>query len=546
MLDTKKLFAWVVKIGLLAVPILSLVVTRSLFFPFITGRNFIFRIIIEIIFVFWLWLMMSDSQYRPRSSVILYSVVTWTLVLFLATIFSVFPYKSFWSGFERMEGFWGYWHYFIYFLMLTSVFRKERDWVVFFGVSLVVSLTVSFYALLQLLGSFDIHQGDDRIDATMGNATYLAIYLVFHIFLLLWFFLRSQGRSIFLRLILLAAAVFEFFIVYKTATRGAILGLIAGLFIGAVINVVYGRGLARKLALSGLLVIALMVGSFLALKDTSFIRNSDVLTRFASISLSETTTQSRFLIWNMAYQAWKERPILGWGPENFVYIFSKYYDSRMWRQEPWFDRAHNVFLDWLTATGIVGLLTYLSMFAAASFVLWKLFKSKTLSAKLVAVMAGLLVAYFIHNIFVFDNFTSYMIFFAVLGYLHWLYVKSDQDLSGNNLSETVAVPKIARSVITAVVGVIVIFSLYSFNVKPILASKSIINALQMVTYSRDGSRARDLDGGMQALKRGIEYNTFGTPEIREQLALYSEKINDDPATPAEEKKNVTEFALEPR
>ncbi len=546
--DKNKVIAWIVKIGLLIVPVLPLVVTRSLYFPFITGRNFIFRIIIEILFVFWMWLMMSDPRYRPRSSVILYSVVAWISVLFLATIFSVSPYKSFWSGFERMEGFWGYWHYFIYFLMLAGVFRKERDWIVFLTVSLTTSLAVSFYALLQLLGSFDIHQGDDRIDATMGNATYLAIYLVFHIFLLLWFFLKLQGRSIFLRLILLAAALFEFFIVYKTATRGAILGLIAGLFIGTIINAVYGRGLARKLALAGLAVIVFVVVGFIAVKNTAFIKNSDVLTRFASISLSETTTQSRFIIWNMAYQAWKERPILGWGPENFVYIFSKYYDSRMWRQEPWFDRAHNVFLDWLTATGIVGLLAYLSMFVAAGFVLWKLFKSGTLSIKLAAVMVGLLVAYLIHNIFVFDNFTSYMIFFAVLAYLHWLYAGAGGNTamvpSDNNLLEMAAVPKVAKLGITAIVGIMVVFSLYWFNVKPVLASKSIINALQLVTYSRDGSRARDLDGGMQVLKRGIEYNTFGTPEIREQLALYSEKINNDSATSAEEKKDITGFALE--
>ncbi|MDP3764308.1 MAG: O-antigen ligase family protein [bacterium] len=540
----KKYINWIIKLGLLAVPILPLVITKSLYFPFITGRNFIFRIIIEIIFVLWVWLMMVDANYRPRASIILYSVIAWLGVLFLATIFSVSPYKSFWSGFERMEGFWGYWHYFIYFLVLISVFKKERDWVTFFGVSLATSLVVSFYAVAQIFGLADIHQGDDRIDATMGNATYLAIYIVFHIFLLAWLFFKSEGKSIFLRMGLLALILFETFIVYKTATRGAILGLIAGLFIGTIVNAIYSRGLTRKLALGGLGAIIFLVIGFITVKDTSFVKSSDVLTRFASISFSETTTQSRFIIWNMAYQAWQEKPILGWGPENFVYIFSKYYKSELWRQEPWFDRAHNVFLDWLTATGLVGLLSYLGMFASAVLVLWKLFRLNKITPKIATVFLGMLVAYFIHNIFVFDNFTSYMVFFAVLAYLHWLYVRTSADLSDSKLLEAMIVPKIARYVITLTIGVVVVFSLYWFNAKPILAAKSIIDSLQLVTYSQDGSRIRDLDAGVDMLKKGLAYNTFGTQEIREQLTLYSEKINQDPVTSAEDKEKITELALE--
>ncbi|MEK9185602.1 MAG: hypothetical protein AAB863_02390, partial [Patescibacteria group bacterium] len=55
---------------------------------------------------------------------------------------------------------------------------------------------------------------------------------------------------------------------------------------------------------------------------------------------------------------------------------------------------------------------------------------------------------------------------------------------------------------------------------------------------------RDLEKGLETLKKGIDYNTFGTTEIREQLAQYAGRISNDPATPKEEKKKFTEFALE--
>src|SRR3989344_2013985 len=131
-MSNKNIIGWAIKIGLFIVPVLPLVVTKSLFFPFITGRNFIFRILIEILFVLWLWLMMTDSKYQPRMSGIIYAFTAFIVILFLATIFSISPSKSFWSSFERMEGFFGMWHYFLYFLILISVFKNNVDWRNFF------------------------------------------------------------------------------------------------------------------------------------------------------------------------------------------------------------------------------------------------------------------------------------------------------------------------------------------------------------------------------------------------------------------------------
>lgn len=487
--------------------------------------------------------MLSDPKYRPKSSLVVYAVTAFILALFLSTIFSLSPLRSFWSNFERMEGFWGHWHYFIYFLMLASIFKEKTDWHRFFFVSLGASFAMSFYSLLQLMGTLDIHQGDDRIDGTMGNATYLAIYLVFHIFLALFFFFKT--KNIWWRTVLVFLTLFELFILYKTATRGAMLGFLAGMMMLGAVSSIWSRGLVRKLSLVILAVAIAIPIVFFFIRDLSFVRNSDVLTRFAGISLNETTTQSRFIIWNIAYQAWQDRPILGWGPENFVYLFSKYYDARLWKQEPWFDRAHNVFFDWLTATGTVGLVAYLSIFVTLFLVLAKLLKQKH-PPVFIGIFGGLLVAYFINNIFVFDNFTSYILFFGVAAYLHWYWVSARDETasSAGNSEEVKPVPFIPKSVITGVVFILVLFSVYSFNVKPILAARSIINALGLLTYSRDDSRVRDVSLGVEALAQGIRRNTFGTAEIREQLAQYSEKVNQDPATSDNDKEKISWFALE--
>ena len=542
---TKNIIVNIIKYGLLVVPVLPLVVTRSLFFPFVTGRNFIFRIIIEILFVLWVWLMLSDAKYRPKTSPIFYSIICLVGVLFLATIFGISPYKSFWSSFERMEGFWQYWHYFLYFVILVGIFKETKDWIRFAFVSIGASLVVSMYSVFQIIGKLDVHQGDERLDSTMGNATYLAIYLVFHIFLLTYISIRMKSSKIWIRLIPLVLALFELFIVYKTATRGALLGFLAGVFIFGLINAVWSKGLVRKVSIAVLGAAVLIPIIFFLAKDSGFVKNSETLSRFASISLSETTTQSRFIIWNMAYQAWKDKPILGWGPEGFVYIFSKYYDARLWRQEPWFDRAHNVFLDWLTSTGIVGFLSYFALFGSAIFVLIKLFKSKLIGSKEVGCFLGLMMAYLIHNVFVFDSFNSYIIFFALLAYWHFVYASRKEVPESENPSFPYAFPKNIKIAVAVVVAFTTVYSLFFFNVRPILAARSIISSMRAITYSNsDPNHTRDLDEGINILKKAIGYNTFGTPEIREQLERYAEKVNQDPATPDEDKKKFKEFALD--
>ena len=101
----------------------------------------------------------------------------------------------------------------------------------------------------------------------------------------------------------------------------------------------------------------------------------------------------------MAIKGFKERPILGWGQENFNIVFNKHYNPLM-DQEQWFDRTHNIILDWLIAAGILGALSYLSLFVAVLVLIWR---RGTFTFVEKSILTGLFAAYFFHNMFVFDN-----------------------------------------------------------------------------------------------------------------------------------------------
>jgi len=72
---TKQIARWVALSALFLIPITPLLVANSFFFPFITGKAFYFRILVEIGVAAWVLLALLDKQYRPRFSWIAVMVV---------------------------------------------------------------------------------------------------------------------------------------------------------------------------------------------------------------------------------------------------------------------------------------------------------------------------------------------------------------------------------------------------------------------------------------------------------------------------------------
>src|SRR3990167_2624425 len=406
----KSWLKWIIFAGLFIVPFVPFLVSSSFFFPFITTKAFAWRIIVEIIFATWVLLALLDANYRPKKSVILYAVFGFLVIIGLADLLGVGPVKSFWSNFERMEGFVTLLHLGMFFAATSSVF-KEVDWKRWWNVSLLASFLMVLYSVLQIIGLKTINQGGVRVDGMLGNAIYLAVYMLFHIFIALLFMWR-EWKSVALRWAYGLLILSQAFVLYYTATRGAILGLLGGLFIMAVFNIRNKEDrLVRKSSIAVLVGLIVLVGGFVAIKDAEFIHNSPVLSRFSSLTTEELKTQGRYFVWPIALEGVKERPLLGWGQENFNYIFNEHYVPEMYRLEPWFDRAHNIFLDWAVAGGLLGLLSYLLLYVALLLSIWK--KNITFSHTEKSILTGLIAAYFFHNFFVFDHLISYILFFSL-------------------------------------------------------------------------------------------------------------------------------------
>jgi len=526
----KKDLEYVIWVGLFAVLFIPFVVTNFMVFPDIIGKAFAFRILVEILLGLWLILIIKEKDYRPKFSAIIGAVGALSLILLVADIQAVDPYKAFWGNFERMEGWVTFIHLYAYLLILGSMFKTEKIWAWF------LRAFVSLSFILALIGLSDLGQdGLTRVYGSFGNPIYLGIYFLFNVFFTGILFYKDvliksfESKNAFketyrnwLFYAYLLIIILSIYLIYLSS-RGVLLGLISGpvasMFILAIFEKKYL--ILKKLSIAGIILVVLLVAGFISARQTDFVKNSQTLSRLANISWNneaDQAGQSRSLVWNVALTGIKERPILGYGQEGFGYVFSKNYNPKIYSSvTDWFDRVHNTPLDFLIVSGILGLLGYLSIFIASLYLLWCRVKDICIFEK--SLFTGLLFGYFVQGLFVFDNIVSYILFFIVLAYIHFRSVKNVPEKiipilknKQKNIGGEVKNNNYQNYVFIPILIVLTLSAIWWVNVKAILACVDLATA---ATLEKEGQ----ISSSLAMYKNALSYNSFGTTEVRENLLL---------------------------
>ncbi|MEI8327603.1 MAG: O-antigen ligase family protein [Candidatus Taylorbacteria bacterium] len=517
-MKTHKIARYITIAALFLIPIFPLIAFGSLTFPFITGKAFYFRVLVDIAFTGWVILAFLDAKYRPKMTALTIAVSAFALITLVANIVGVEPLRSFWSNLERMEGWITIIHLWALYMVMTNVFGQGEEgrklWHKWLNFSLFVSAIVAVYGIFQLFGWTNIHKDVGRLDASFGNAEYLGVYMIFGVFLAIYMFIVTKSKAAIskkdmvkktpYRWVYIALAVSFVVVTFGTQTRAAILGLIIGILLSVIIFAFFNNGESKKPRwIAGCLVgLMLLIGAIFWLnRSATFIQKSPLLSRFASISLTDASNQARLYIWPMALEGVVERPILGWGQENFSYVFQSHYNPAMYGHEQWFDRAHNVFLDWLINAGIIGLLSYLALYLLFGIYVWR----SSMSTAEKSVLSGLLVAYTVNNLFVFDNLGSYVPFFAMLAYI-------DVSSSGRTikcLGTNPAKEEFVNYVVIPISAVLLMVTVYFFSMRQFIVSVKLVNAV-----STCGNTSVDIG----AFRGAVDTNLYMTEqEVREQL-----------------------------
>jgi len=474
----EKIAVWYLYISAFAI----IIVMNSIFFPFIGGKDYFFRFAVELALaciVLWWAFEAKKGDLSKRVKELFHKPITIAVTVFavmfeLACLFAYDMHAAFWSNYERGEGGFEMLHYYLFFLLLVFLFKEERQWKRFFSCSLAAAGLMILYGIggnYSLNGFIGPYAGgtaptgwwtllsSQRFQGSLGNSAYVDAYLLFSMFYIgyLWTSAKIAGTlkagGVWLYSILLAIGMFFFIL---GATRGAFLGLVAGVFAGLVYLAFASKGKARKwgLALIGIFII-LGVGVY-------GIRNSSVLQkvnvgRLLQISLSDPTAQSRIWVWGEAWQGFLERPVFGWGPENFTTVFDKFFNPKFYvpggNSETWFDRAHSIYFDYLSETGILGFLSYFTIFGVLFVAMFKKFRRDEKAREETAAAAetalhrhgvalrfqqalifAIPVAYLVQGVAIFDVFPMYISVFGLFAFVAY-YVSTKglgHELNHNN------------------------------------------------------------------------------------------------------------------
>ncbi|HNZ86417.1 MAG TPA: O-antigen ligase family protein [bacterium] len=470
-------------------------------FPFITSKTILFRIFTELLFFAYLILAIKNKEYRPKKSWILYSILIFTGIAIITSLFGINPYLSFKGDLERMWGINTWIHLLMFFVVVTSFFKTGKEWFCLFNFILIFSCVNAVVSSLQINGLIKIIAPGLKMDGLLGNMAYVAGVLLFGILISLYFFVgkKNIGWKIFYGL----AFLIQLPIFLRTQIRGANLAFWIVLLILCLVFIFKSKNKRLKIALCAfvILVVSVFTMAFIN-KDEDWVKNNFVFSKLTTMSFSTGTVRTRLISWNGGFQAFKENPIMGYGMENYYYAFDKYLQADYYNiaaSETWFDRAHNMVVETLVCHGIFGMISYLAIFVFTFWALYKVYKKNKEKYFLFCLFFALIIfAYFFQNLFVFDSLAVALIFFSILAYINLVYTNETDKKSiyEKNISET------AQQVIIVLFGIVTICFIFGVNMSDRYIAK------QNYVIQKTLSQERDFQKAYKEMQKLYENNSY--------------------------------------
>jgi len=517
MSSTLKQILFYLAIGALLSPFF---INTNTYFPFIITKATVFRLIVEVMFVLWVIYLFKNKE-KVYLSNLAKAVLIYGIILFISALLGINFSWSIFSGNERMEGVFGIWHFILFFLILTTTFsRQELENIL--KIQVYLGLVYSLLAIYTYFGFGPINpqMTSNRLAGFTGNPSYFALYALFNAFFALYFYFEEYRLN--KKLFNWWFLIFGTFslLMFLTGCRGTMIGYgVAMLVIGlAIIFKKDKEILELKKVFIGLFAIGLIFLILVfSLKNTSFVKNNFALERLTSISIKDPTAVSRLYSAQAAFKAFLEKPLFGWGPENYQPAYIKYFNPIVIKYLPsdiFFDRAHNKPMEVLATTGIFGFISYLAIFVCIFLVLYK--KQQKDSNWFLGSLAliGGIVSYFVQNIFIFDFHESYLMFFLVLSFIDSFSEKKTKETIVQSKESPVDFSKdLLKSFVIIGCFCLVIFSLTFFVIKPYFVSLEIIKTLK-------GIRFNNPDLAYNSLKKIFQSPSF----LKEDAIIGSAKI----------------------
>ena len=385
-------------------------------------------------------------RYKPKLNFIFYLYVIYILLYILSSIFGDNFNFSIFGEFQRMKGLYWHLHTLIFLFILSACSNINKF---FYNLFSFIFFTGFIFATFYILEYYKIfyfempgYSDPTRAVFTTGNPGFAGFYMMLIFFIGFGLFKVNYVNIPFSLLRLnqikylhkfymyyFYVSITMFLLLYAiilTASRSVIPGLLFGIIMYVFLlffsfrNQISQRNLINIICV----IIFIFISIVLLFLVTGIIDTS--MDRFVNIFNNQRESgdmglSSRLSNVNVSIKAFFERPLLGYGMNNYIIPYNKFViPSQITTWE--MDNAHNIFLNILSTGGILTLLTYLYLMFLIMLNSIREgrfnFSDKDYGLSgIMFVIPIFFVGYFIHHLFWFDIHESYlliMIMFAIM------------------------------------------------------------------------------------------------------------------------------------
>lgn len=543
----KNFFQKIYLFGIFLITMLPVLALPPLFHPADWGKSIVFKIIFSFLLFFFIVQFLYQKNFKQLVFQKIKNIPKWFLFPFLcfgaliiiSTIFALEPFFSFWGSPYRAGGSLNLLLYMV-FAIFSYVVVEKKDWSKIWISAVIGGLAVSFIAICQQFGllSENLVKYPFRPPSTMGNTNFLAVYLILLLYLPLAFGIKAD--TLFKKIFYFAGSAIFLFIILMTISKAAYIGVILGI-LWFLSFTKFKNSLWNKLkwALAGLPILAVILLLFFANTpniSSKITQQNQLLGDFVDrFTLDKFIEDVRFSGWKIGLQTLQDRPLLGYGSENFSIGFDKYYDPSLPGLKTltggqWWDRAHNFLLDIAVTMGIPALLAYLFFWTYLFLKLQKVKKKNPTQYLIPHLLQATFISYFASIFFGFDCVPTYIISYLLIGYCLSIISPDENtvaDVQNQNRTEIKITDK--KNILIAFLFIFLIFFVWQYNIVPLKVNAQINWANYYLKKDKTCNRAADSLKpylNSHTIASSFLYQTYGSVIIKciKETSKLSDKV----------------------
>ena len=401
---------------------LPLLFTTWTFEPLEFSKQMLMFVLITLALIAWLLKFLVLRSWQFVKTPLDLPILLFLGIYLLASIFSIDRVASFLGFYGSFSGnFFQILFLVLFYYLVVNNFRALRELQRLIGLfSFALALTL-FYIVLQFFGAYLFPSALTHAPNfnTVGGLLMISLFSAFSIALSLglrnksWF--SVFGGKLW-RIIAIASA---FLVLLTVNFIYAWVGLLVGLLVYMIFQLGFLKGFALKNLVTPLLLLIIVVAFLISQWVFRIAPFRNILNFNLPVEVRLDYETARPALQGSVSHS----PILGSGPNTFLYAFSKYKDADFNLSPFWnvrFDKAPSEAAEYLVGTGILGLLAFEIL--SLIFIVYALYfmvrrKDPESWGLALALFCGFAVLWFAHWFFFFNTVLAFSLWLTVAGFM---------------------------------------------------------------------------------------------------------------------------------